>query len=107
MASRGKGTGIVGYNVVTHEVPNVGSDRDQLYKMAEKAREAMGTEELMAVADRGYFKRGILRVPSAVVFAGTKLPLGFYISKIALRPRSRTNAIRRAIVHTCQDFINE
>jgi transposase len=67
MASQGKGTGIVGYNVqtavdaehhliVTHEVTNVGSDRDQLYKMAEKAREAMGTEELTAVADRGYFK---------------------------------------------------
>jgi transposase len=67
MASQGKGTGIVGYNVqtavdahhhliVTHEVTNIGSDRDQLYTMAEKAREAMGTEELTAVADRGYFK---------------------------------------------------
>ncbi len=67
MASQGKGTGIVGYNVqaavdaehhliVTHEVTNIGTDRDQLYKMAEKAREAMGTEELTAVADRGYFK---------------------------------------------------
>src|SRR5499427_4026006 len=50
MASQGKGTGVVGYNVqtavdaehhliVTHEVTNIGSDRDQLYKMAEKARE--------------------------------------------------------------------
>ena len=67
MASQGKGTGIVGYNVQTavdaehhlivmHEVTNVGSDRGQLYKMAEKAREAMGTEGLTAVADRGYFK---------------------------------------------------
>jgi hypothetical protein len=67
MASQGKGTGIVGYNVqsavdaqchliVTHEVTNIGSDRDQLYKMAEKAREAMGTEALTAVADRGYYK---------------------------------------------------
>jgi transposase len=67
MASQGKGTGIVGYNVqaavdaehhliVTHEVTNIGSDRDQLYPMAEKAREAMGTEELTAVADRGYYK---------------------------------------------------
>ncbi len=60
MASQGKGTGIVGYNVqtadaqhhliVTHEVTNIGSDRDQLYKMAEKAREAMGTEELTELA---------------------------------------------------------
>ena len=67
MASQGKGTGIVGYNVqtavdaqhhliVTHDVTNIGSDRDQLYKMAVNAREAMGTEELTAVADRGYYK---------------------------------------------------
>jgi transposase len=67
MASQGRGTGIVGYNVqtavdaqhhliVTHEVTNVGSDRSQLYNMAEKARKAMGTEDLTAVADRGYYK---------------------------------------------------
>jgi hypothetical protein len=67
MASQGKGTGIVGYNVqtavdaqhhliVTHEVTNIGSDRDQLYKIAAKAREAMGADELTAVADRGYYK---------------------------------------------------
>jgi transposase len=67
MASQGKGTGIVGYNVqaavdaehhliVTHEVTIIGTDRDQLYKMAGQAREATGTEELTAVADRGCFK---------------------------------------------------
>ena len=67
MASQGKGTGIVGYNVqtaveaehhliVTHEVTNVGSDRSQLCRMAESARDAMGTEGLTALADRGYFK---------------------------------------------------
>ena len=66
MASQGKGTGIVGYNVqtavetkhhliVTHEVTNVGSDRAQLVKMAEAAREALGTTELTAIADRGYY----------------------------------------------------
>jgi hypothetical protein len=66
MASQGKGTGIVGYNVqtavdtknhliVTHEVTNVGSDRHQLKKMAEAAREALGTEKLTAIADRGYY----------------------------------------------------
>jgi len=66
MASQGKGTGIVGYNVqtavetrhhliVTHEVTNVGSDRHQLKKMAEAAREALGTTELTAIADRGYY----------------------------------------------------
>jgi transposase len=66
MASQGKGTGIVGYNVqtavdtkhhliVTHEVTNVGSDRHQLKKMAESARLALGTRELTAIADRGYY----------------------------------------------------
>ena len=66
MASQGKGTGIVGYNVqtavetehhliVTHEVTNVGSDRHQLKRMSEAAREALGTGELTALADRGYY----------------------------------------------------
>jgi hypothetical protein len=62
-----RGTGIVGYNVqaavdakhhliVTHEVTNVGSDRDQLSSMAKEARNVIGTQELTAIADRGYFK---------------------------------------------------
>lgn len=62
-----RGEGIVGYNVQTavdakhhliveHEVTNIGSDRDQLSPMAEKARTAMGVEELTAISDRGYFK---------------------------------------------------
>jgi transposase len=61
-----RGNGIVGYNVqtavdakhhliVAHEVTNIGSDRGQLTSMAKQAQEAMGTEELTAVADRGYF----------------------------------------------------
>ena len=63
-----RGNGIVGYNVqtavdakhhliVTHEVTNIGSDREQLTLMAKQAREAMGTQELTAIADRGYFNR--------------------------------------------------
>ena len=66
MATSGKGTGIVGYNVqvavdaehhliVAHEVTNVGSDRAQLASMGRKAREATGCEEVTVVADRGYF----------------------------------------------------
>jgi len=62
-----RGTGVVGYNVqtavdaknhliVTHEVTNIGIDRDQLTSMAKQARAAMGTEELTVIADRGYFK---------------------------------------------------
>jgi transposase len=62
-----RGSGIVGYNVqtavdakhhfiVAHEVTNTGSDRDQLSRMAKKARAAIGTTALTACADRGYFK---------------------------------------------------
>jgi transposase len=62
-----RGTGIVGYNVqtavdtqnhliVAHEVTNSGSDRDQLSSMAKQAPDAMASETLAVVADRGYFK---------------------------------------------------
>lgn len=62
-----RGTGVVGYNVqtavdtqhhliVANEVTNVGSDRDQLSSMAKQAREAIASETLSVVADRGYFK---------------------------------------------------
>jgi transposase len=65
MATSGKDTGIVGYNVqaavdtqnhliVAHEVTNIGTDRNQLSGMAEKARTEMGAEKLKVVADRGY-----------------------------------------------------
>ena len=67
MATSGRGTGVVGYNVqtvvdaqhhliVAHEVTNVGNDRDQLTKMAKQAQSAMGREELEVLADRGYYK---------------------------------------------------
>jgi len=66
MATSGRGSGVVGYNaqaavdtkhhlIVTHEVTNVGHDRGQLSPMAEQAREAIGADQLEAVADRGYF----------------------------------------------------
>jgi hypothetical protein len=62
-----RGTGIVGYNaqiavdakhhlIVAHEVTNDGIDRSQLSSMAKQASAAMGSEELTAVADRGYYK---------------------------------------------------
>jgi transposase len=67
MATSGKGTGVVGYNVqtavdtknhiiVAHEVTNVGTDRHQLSNMADQARTEMGVETLDAVADRGYYE---------------------------------------------------
>ena len=66
MATSGKGTGTVGYNVqmavdaehhliVTHEVTNIGHDRSQLASMGKKALEATGQEEITALADRGYY----------------------------------------------------
>jgi len=66
MATSGKDTGIVGYNVqiavdtqhhliVAHEVTNVGSDRHQLASMADQARAEMFVETLNVVADRGYY----------------------------------------------------
>jgi transposase len=67
MATSGRGTGIVGYNVqtavdakhhliVAHEVTNVGNDRAQLASMAGQARNALGSGDLEVLADRGYFK---------------------------------------------------
>ena len=66
MATSGRGSGVVGYNVqvavetahrliVAHEVTNVGSDRSQLAAMAKAAKAALRAERLDAVADRGYF----------------------------------------------------
>ncbi|TGD95235.1 IS1182 family transposase [Methylobacterium nonmethylotrophicum] len=65
MATSGKGTGIVGYNVqaavdaehhliVAHAVTNVGSDRAQLVPMGLLAQEATGCTTLTVLADRGY-----------------------------------------------------
>jgi transposase len=67
MATSGRGTGIVGYNVqtavdakhhmiVAHEVTNVGHDRDQLANMAKLAKAATGEGALVALADRGYYE---------------------------------------------------
>jgi len=66
MATSGRGTGIVGYNVqtavdakhhliVAHEVTNLGHDRTQLSPMAHQANEAIGEVGLTVLADRGYF----------------------------------------------------
>jgi transposase len=66
MATSGRGSGVVGYNVqvavdtehhliIAHEVTNSGSDRAQLANIASQAKEVLGAEELEAVADRGYY----------------------------------------------------
>ena len=66
MATSGRGSGVVGYNVqvavetknhliIAHEVINEGSDRAQLSPVAKQAKAVLGVENLDAVADRGYF----------------------------------------------------
>jgi hypothetical protein len=66
MATSGRGSGVVGYNVqvavdtehhliVTHEVTNVGNDRAQLAHVAKETKATLEVENLDVVADRGYF----------------------------------------------------
>lgn len=94
------GGGIVGYNVqtavdtehhliVAHEVTSSGSDRGQLASMSNKAREAVGSESITIVADRGYYggeqlfecaNNGITTyVPKPLTSSGTKR--GFFIKQ--------------------------
>ncbi len=67
MATSGKGSGMVGYNVqsavdtkhhliVAHEVTNKGTDKSLLPHMAKRTKAALETDALEVVADRGYFK---------------------------------------------------
>ena len=67
MATSGRGSGMVGYNVqaavdttnhliVAHEVTNVGTDKSHLANIANRAKAALEAENLEAFADRGYFK---------------------------------------------------
>ena len=66
MATSGRGSGVVGYNVqaavdiehhliVAHDVTNVGTDVSQLAPMAQLTQAALETDRLEVVADRGYF----------------------------------------------------
>ena len=66
MATSGRGSGVVGYNVqvavetehhliVAHEVTNDGCDRAQLSAMGQEAKAVLEVETLEAVADRGYW----------------------------------------------------
>ena len=67
-----RGSGMVGYNVqsavdsqhhliIAHEVTNIGSDRNQLARMAKQAKAVMGHETLDVVADRGYYSGNEIR----------------------------------------------
>ncbi len=63
MATSGRGSGVVGYNVqiaveakhhliVTHDVTNEGSDRSQLSHVAKETKATLEVDKLDAVADR-------------------------------------------------------
>ncbi len=67
MATRGRSSVMVGYNVqsavdtgnhliIDHEVTNIGNDRAQLYRMARKAQKTLGRKKMDVLADKGYFK---------------------------------------------------
>src|SRR5471032_277433 len=66
MATSGRGSGVVGYNVqvaadtehhliITHEVTNVGTDRSQLAHVSKETKATLEVDKLDVVADRGYF----------------------------------------------------
>lgn len=103
MATSGRGSGVVGYNVqaavdtrhhliVTHEVTNVGHDRGQLSPMAERAKEAMGEDKIEAVADRGYFNGEQIK-------ACDEARITSYL------PRPKTSNNRAKGLYDKQDFI--
>jgi len=103
MATSGRGSGMVGYNVqtavdakhhliVAHEVTNQGHDRHQLHNMAQQARAAIGTEALEVVADRGYFK-------GEEILACDASKITTYL------PRPQTSSSRKRGMFSKRDFI--
>ena len=103
MATSGKGTGIVGYNVqiavdaehhliVAHEVTNIGTDRAQLASMGGKARDAIGCEEVTVLADRGYYSGD-----EVLACEGTGV--------LPYVPKTHTSGNAKRGLFTVQDFI--
>ena len=67
MATTSRRPRVVGYNVqsavetkhhliVAHEVTNLGYDRDALAMMAHAGRQEMSSDDIEAIADKGYYK---------------------------------------------------
>jgi len=103
MATSGRGTGMVGYNVqvavdtkyhllVAHDVTNLGHDRTALAPMAEKTNAILKQGHLMIIADRGYFNGQQIK---ACEDQGIK----------TLVPKTDTSGKRVAGLFTRQDFI--
>ena len=105
MATSGKGTGMVGYNVqaavdaehhliVAHEVINVGSDRAQLAPMGLMAQAATGCGTLTVLADRGY-----LNGDQVLACEGTGV--------LPCVPKTLTSGNAKRGLFTGQDFVYE
>lgn len=103
MATSGRGSGMVGYNVqtavdakhhliVAHEVTQDGHDRRQLYNLANQAKEAMAVDTLDVVADRGYFR-------GEEILACDEANIRTYL------PKPLTSGNRKKGMYTKQDFI--
>jgi hypothetical protein len=103
MATSGRGSGMVGYNVqtavdakhhliVAHEVTNIGTDRSQLHNMASLAKKVIGTDHLRVVADRGYFK-------GAEILACDEASITTYL------PRPQTSGNVKKGMFSKRDFI--
>ncbi len=103
MATSGRGSGVVGYNVqaavdaahhliVAHDVTQDGHDRYQLHRMSAKAKEAMKADHLEVVADRGYFK-------GEEILACEQDNITTYL------PRPLTSGSRKKGLFTKRDFI--
>ena len=103
MATSGRGSGVVGYNVqaavdtkhhlmVAHDVTNVGTDRSQLARMAKETKATLETESLDVAADRGYFN-------SAEILACEKAGITVTLPK----PQTSGNKIKGRFVK--QDFV--
>lgn len=103
MATRAKGSAMVGYNVqsavdtknhliVAHEVTNVGNDRSALFDMANQAKSVLGVDELEVLADRGYYSgKEILACDEADI--------------VTYLPKSHTSNNRAKGLYDKEDFI--
>ena len=107
MTSKSHSAYTVGYNVqsavdtkhhliVTHEVTNIGIDKDQLSPMAEKARDALDAETIEVLADKGYFNGEEIAACDA---AGIEV----YVQSLLHRTRARRGGSTRTSSSTIEN----
>jgi hypothetical protein len=61
--------------IVTHELTNEGTDRAKLSSVGQQAREALGTEKITVLADRGHYAGPEIRLrASQDQRAGAQVP---------------------------------